>query len=801
MTIFRCKMCGGDLEIAEGISFCTCEFCGTKQTIPTVKDEDLQTLFNRANVLRMKSEFDKAAEIYEKILLKNESEAEAYWGLILCKYGIEYVEDPATFKRVPTCHRASYDPVVSDEDYKSALNYADAVQRNIYKQQAAEIDTIQKGILALAQKEDPYDIFICYKETDELGQRTQDSAIANDIYHQLTIEGFKVFYAAITLEDKLGTEYEPYIFSALNTAKVMLSIGTKPEYFNAVWVKNEWSRFLKIMKKDRSKLLIPCYREMDPYELPEEFAHLQAQDMSKIGFINDIVRGIKKVITKDSPKTQSQETVVVQQGGSGTTVNAQIKRGNMALEDCDWDRAESFFEEALNLDPECAEAYLGLYMVEQELPCMLDVQDSYIYDDDDFTHNHYGKRVKQYATGKLAKTLNKWDRLRSARLQREADDKRKKADAERREVEQKKKMAEEDRKKKLEAIRPLQEQLREIAEEELEELEKLNANAKAALEIFQKAKSHEKTEVQEVSKLEELISSKKAELLKMGFLKRKEKKELNTQIENLSENLLKAKNKVSEADARIIQLKNQAEKAEKCIKEYSEKVENGKKKKIWEQIFRILGLDFDGDKVKFGSYENGKEGKKPIEWLVLELSDKGIFLLAKHVIDIREYHGKMDDSTTWETCDLRKWLNSEFLNTAFDERQRVMIAHTKCHTDDNPMYETEGGNDTQDQIFLLSINEVEKYLTSESDIEVELPSNIDRKFDSIVSYNLRWWLRSPGKSSNYAAGVYSDGAIDYDGCVVNYNYRLKSRWDEDYIKMIYDINECVRPALWINLES
>ena len=104
-----------------------------------------------------------------------------------------------------------------------------------------------------------------------------DSVIANDIYHQLKQEGFKVFYAAISLEDKLGKEYEPYIFSALNTAKVMLALGTKPEYFNAVWVKNEWSRFLKIMKKDRSKLLIPCYRDMDPYELPEEFAHLKAK--------------------------------------------------------------------------------------------------------------------------------------------------------------------------------------------------------------------------------------------------------------------------------------------------------------------------------------------------------------------------------------------------------------------------------------------------------------------------------------------------------------------------------------------
>ena len=368
MAVLKCKMCGGTLEVQDGATVCECEYCGSKQTIPTVNDEGLRTLYNRANMLRMKSEFDKAAEVYEKILQKKETEAEAYWGLILCKYGIEYVEDPNTYMRVPTCHRASYEAVTADEDYKNALKYAEIGQRIIYEDEAKKIDEIQKGILAIAQKEAPYDVFICYKETDDTGKRTQDSVIANDIYHQLTQEGFKVFYAAITLEDKLGTEYEPYIFSALNTSKVMLVIGTKPEYFNAVWVKNEWSRFLKAMKKDRSKLLIPCYRDMDPYELPEEFAHLQAQDMSKIGFINDIVRGIKKVIVKESPKPAAQGFSTAQQNMGSTTASAQIKRGNMALEDHEWEKADSFFEEALNLAPESAEAYIGKLLAKDKKP-------------------------------------------------------------------------------------------------------------------------------------------------------------------------------------------------------------------------------------------------------------------------------------------------------------------------------------------------------------------------------------------------------------------------------------------------
>ena len=365
MAVFKCKMCGGTIEFTQGDTIGVCDSCGTKQTLPNVKDDAINSLYNRANTLRLKSEFDRAEELYNKIIAYDETQAEAYWGIILCKFGIEYVEDPKTFKRVPTCHRTSFDAITADEDFKLAVEYGDAEQRELYKAEAKEIDAIQKDILNIAKNEKPFDVFLCYKETDDSGKRTQDSVIANDIYYQLTQEGFKVFYAAITLEDKLGQEYEPYIFAALNSAKVMLVIGSRPEYFTSVWVKNEWSRFLKIMKKDRSKLLIPCYKDMDAYELPDDFAHLQAQDMSKIGFINDVVRGIKKVINNNSrpEKLTAVKEAIVMQNENGN-VRALLDRGFMALEDGEWEKADGFFEQALNFDAKIAEAYLGKLMAE-----------------------------------------------------------------------------------------------------------------------------------------------------------------------------------------------------------------------------------------------------------------------------------------------------------------------------------------------------------------------------------------------------------------------------------------------------
>lgn len=400
MSIFKCKMCGGSLEVQKGQTICECEYCGTKQTVSATDDEVVTNLYNRANNLRIKCEFDKAQEIYEKIVAKNPNEAEAYWGIVLCKYGIEYVEDPKTYKRVPTCHRTQLESVLTDVDYLSAVENADSNQRLIYEQEAKEIDKLQKDILSIVHNEKPFDVFICYKETDENGKRTVDSVLANDIYYQLTQEGLKVFYAAITLENKLGQEYEPYIFSALNSAKVMLVVGTKPENFNAVWVKNEWSRYLKLMSNDRSKTLIPCFRDMDAYDLPDEFSHLQAQDMSKIGFINDVVRGIKKLIAP--AKEQPSNTVVVE--SNNTDIAPLLKRAFIFLEDGNWKDADEYCERVLDLDPENAEAYLGKLMAElkvhkqddlAKLETSFDESDNYI-------------KAARYANEKLRDKLNSY---------------------------------------------------------------------------------------------------------------------------------------------------------------------------------------------------------------------------------------------------------------------------------------------------------------------------------------------------------------------------------------------------------
>ena len=401
MAIIKCKMCGGDLTVAEGSSVAECEYCGTRQTVPTVDNEKKTGLFLRAEKLRRDCDFDRAAAIYDSIITDFPAEPEAYWGLLLCKYGIEYVDDPATGKKVPTCHCSSFESVMEDENLEKIMDCADVAARKVYRDEAKAIEEIRKGIVEISGKEPPYDIFVCYKETDETGARTIDSVLAQDVYDALTAKGYRVFFSRITLENKLGTEYEPYIFAALNSAKVMLVFGTDYEYFNAVWVKNEWSRFLKLMTQDKSKHLIPCYKNVDAYDMPKEFQRLQAQNLGKVGAVQDLLRGIDKLLGKGEVPAPAAASQAV---AGGPTADSLLKRGQMFLEEGSWDSAGEYFNKVLDLNPECAEAYLGLFCIEHKYKTV----EKIAADIGSLSDSCYKDKALRFAAPELRGRLESW---------------------------------------------------------------------------------------------------------------------------------------------------------------------------------------------------------------------------------------------------------------------------------------------------------------------------------------------------------------------------------------------------------
>jgi len=767
MSIFKCKMCGGTIEFNPGDTVGVCDSCGTKQTLPTTNDEIITNLHNRANTLRLKCEFDKAEEIYNKILEKNPDDAEAHWGIILCKYGIEYVEDPKTYNRVPTCHRTSFDAILADEDYKAALANGDGAQRELYEEEAKKIDRIQRDILSIVHNEKPFDVFICYKETDENGNRTQDSVIANDIYHQLTQEGFKVFYAAITLEDKVGQEYEPYIFAALNSAKVMLVVGSKPEYFTAVWVKNEWSRFLKLIKTDRSKLLIPCYRNMDAYELPEEFAHLQAQDMSKIGFINDLVRGIRKVVADtDSQEKTVRESVAVNSGNANE--ESLLKRAFMFLEDGDWSAADEYCEKVLDIDPENVRAYLGKLMAECRACRLEDLQNC----EQPFDGSGNYEKVLRFADPKLAETLkdcNSYIIYKGAVNAMTAAD------------------SENEYKAAAEMFKtvPGFKDADSLVEKCLDNAETCRKDTLYNSACFNMTGNIIRNYESAIRKFETISGWKDAdEQIRICQEKIDEIKEKEEKSRIASEKASKMCVKILSIIAAIVCV---------CIVFLLVRQEVVKQQKISEKTEFLKSVEV-GDTVTFGTYEqddNISNGKEDIEWLVLAKEENKIFVISDKALDCKLYDTSYT-SVTWETCSLRAWLNNDFFNTAFDAAEKKMIMNTKVSADKNPEYDTDPGNETTDKLFLLSISEVTEYFDDDESRKC-VPTAYAKARGAYTSNRNKtvsgeetcwWWLRSPGDIQSTVA------FINYDGSVYKFGSSAYRNYDD-----------AVRPAMWITIDG
>ena len=163
MNLLKCKICGGDVIAQSDKSLGICEYCGSTMTLPKIGDDQRIALYNRGNHFRMKGEYDRAATVFEQIVALNDTDAEAYWNIVLCRYGIDYVEDPKTHKHIATCHRTSWDSILEDADYLAALQYADPIAREVYEREGRYINEVQKHILEISRSEKPYDIFICYK--------------------------------------------------------------------------------------------------------------------------------------------------------------------------------------------------------------------------------------------------------------------------------------------------------------------------------------------------------------------------------------------------------------------------------------------------------------------------------------------------------------------------------------------------------------------------------------------------------------------------------------------------------------
>lgn len=766
-------------------------------------------------------------------------------------------------------HRVQVASILTDEDYLAAVeNAPDEESRRIYQEEAARIAEIQKGILAISANEKPYDVFICYKETDENGQRTRDSQWAQDVYYGLTEQGLKVFFSRITLEDKLGQQYEPYIFAALNSAKVMVVIGSKPEYFNAVWVKNEWSRYLSLMKHDHKRLLIPCYRGMDPYDLPEELSMLQSQDMSKIGFMQDLLRGIQKVMQQptSAPQGVRVETAAAETNAPGVT--SLLKRAALFLEDGDTASAREYYDRVLDIDPECAEAYMGKVCAETGCRKESDLGAlNYCVD----MRGDWQKAVR-FASAAQKQTYGGYMASVRARVEEHChelaidcacavavgrgsrakmDDALKayRANCLTKGSESTDYSAEENASWHLAGYQSIRNTLAQMAAAG-DPRDVTEGMLKVAAVMFGQIKGEEERAQQCLALAEQ--ARQKDEEGKTQQEKRKRKKRTMTIVaavlvvaacivgwfvvtrvipNNKYQHALALRESgqyeeaiaafeelgdYSDAKTQITETKYQQGKRFLTAKDYDSAARILINIKEYEDVDKLLAEDDNmiaavaaaaaardakfavGNYVTFGRYPQTKAGKDktPIEWLVLARDGNKALLISRYGLDAQPYN-KDNTSVTWETCTLRTWLNGMFYNKAFSSAEQAAILTTNVDNSKSQCYSgwnTSGGNNTQDKVFLLSYAEASKYFgvtynSSNTKSRVAPTAYaIAQGAGKNSSYKTAdgidagwWWLRSPGAYQSSAAGVRTGGSLFFND--VNYD------------------SGSVRPALWVNIEA
>ncbi len=376
-----CKTCGGPVNRVG--NYYVCEYCRNKWEIDSGNDVHAVERANAWAALR-DSDFEKAGELFEEIIVKEPKNHEAYWGRALALAGIVYVTDMSENKKVPTCNNITEDSFLKSKDVKKAISLAPKDIAESYEKQAKYIESVRIEWLEKASKEPAYDVFISYKDSDtERGiERTQDSIDAQDLYNALVAEGYKVFFSRISLRGKVAEQYEPYIYNALKTAKVMVVFGEKPEYFSSVWIKNEWGRFkTRIEKGEKHKnSLVVVYKNMSPNDLPVVLKSRQCLNAADMTFLSDLTRHIKRVVDESKRNVRLERieiaggqiakkaatievnSVKTREIGAGAIAETSISEKQTIsliktyLSEKQWSEAIKLADDLLFNNPDCAEA-------------------------------------------------------------------------------------------------------------------------------------------------------------------------------------------------------------------------------------------------------------------------------------------------------------------------------------------------------------------------------------------------------------------------------------------------------------
>lgn len=457
---------------------------------------------------------------------------------------------------------------------------------------------------------------------------------------------------------------------------------------------------------------------------------------------------------------------------TNASVESLLKRAKIFLEDSDWPTANAYCDTVLDTEPENAEAYLGKLMAELQVTEREKLADLA----EPFDSNENYKKIVRFANDELLnEILGYVEHIKNENLYKSA-------------------------KEFLESAKT-ENDYRSIANK-FKELTGYKDSEKISLECFEKAK------------LIKEENERKAEKARIAAEKAKIEAEKKAEADRIAAEIQKKKNKkiativtpvavilvavivvfitviqpMMQYNAAVALMKNgkykEAIAAFETMGEYKDSTEKADAcylASMGEKNYNLWKNTEIGDNFTFGNYHG------ETEWLVLDKQGTQLLVISKNAVDCKPYNEE-DVDITWENCSLRRWLNNDFINEAFDTEEQKMIVTTKISTSDDSEYGTKGGNDTEDKIFLLSIEEAEKYFTTDEQRICKEGNFAYKQSNSGSEHTYAiWYLRTPAIEQNYVDIIYKDGSIITDGlagfCKINHLYIG------------------VRPAMWIDLSA
>lgn len=818
----ECQCCGTVLAFDADRPVVECPACGTMNQRPNVSGLMLDN-FRHAIRLQAGQAFCRAESSYDFVLNADPDNAEALWGRLLCHYGAAFIDDNG--KRRYEIHFPDPTPMREQVDFIHACELADPAVRAQWEEDAAYIDRANQEILRLAKTKPAFDIFLCHKTTLPNGGYTEDYNRAYALYNLLTRKGYRVFFAPVEMAGvSAGENYEAGIHHALETSRVMLVVSSDPHSLQAKWVHSEWRRFMAQMDAGADKCLIPLlYGGMKAGQLPSEFQHrnLQAITMELGGeqpLLKAIQRRVRKTggvmgklllaagclvlagalglgayfaLSQRSGDGGSAGQVTGQTNGTTNAAKNGTTGGAANGQTSGWLQGGTSRNAAPDVqDSASSRSQITAPPVPTECPhtwtSWQSVEPTY---NRSSAKQHSVIRVEKLVCTACGKTVDT-----ESRTDWEAHSYSGQTCV----------------------------KCGEIIAAEITNINVKNVSDTVREVTFTSTRDWQASESEGWMTLYKTSGSSGTNTLQV-------KLEKNTTTGSRTGRVWLTSGDVSwpvditqnKVDSLAIQLSGSGDNRTLTVtangswsatsdswialgqrEGYSgtssvsvslsknPSSTSSRSGKIWVTCGSVkesvsLTQDpnlaiYDRDRfrvsatVEFGHYEQdgwSGNGKEPIEWKVLDKKGNYAMLFAVYALDAKAYQNNGGNSqVTWSSCTLRTWLNGTFYNNAFSASEKAAIRTTTVSTPYTQGYDTYPGPSTQDKVYLLSYEEVQKYNVTlkRYPTQYALDQKVFRSPEN--GYTTYWWLRSPhapGKVAviNSAGQLFGSKTYDTDGGV------------------------------------